>query len=84
MVLINELAKCRFMLDQKIIICKLIMKGIHVNFIYWSKCDNFCLGLHQTCNQKSEMTQWGSDKPSVGNIALMIIEVDLVILKSIQ
>ena len=45
-------------LDQKIGICKIIMKGIYVNFIYWSKCDNFVLGVDPTCNHKSIMTHW--------------------------
>ena len=38
--------------DQKIGNC-VIMKGTYVNFIYWSKCDTFVLGLDPTCNHKS-------------------------------
>ena len=36
------------------------MKGIYVNFIYWSKCDNFFLDVEPACNHKSIMTQWWS------------------------
>ena len=44
--------------ETSIGICKIVIKGIYVNFIYWSKCDNFCLGFETTWNNKSIMTQW--------------------------
>ena len=39
-------------------ICKIVIKGIYVNFIYWSKCEMFCLRVDPTCTYKSITTQW--------------------------
>ena len=58
------------------------MKGIYVNFIISQNVIIIFLGLDPTCNHKSLMTQWWYVKPSVGNIALMLMQVDLVINKS--